>query len=234
MSRLPFSLRNVRINSLITNTCIGSTVTIFCAWKLTEPGPVSNTVEQQRLWLESKGIPVPKRIPTSKIRDTLQKYFILKSTEPTNYISWIGSEFSHTNVPHIAFNLITWHSFSKMLSGLPPMHMAGIIFGSAIAASGAFLYDAKGTRRYGLGSSGIVSGVLMTCTMFAPMAQARIMGIIPAPLVFLTGGYFLMDTYFMQSGQRTGVGHSAHIGGGVFGALYYVVFLRRFGGILGR
>lgn len=234
MNRFATRLNNHRTNAIITNTCIGTAVAVFGAWKLTEPGPVSNTIEQQRAWLASKGIPVPTRIPVQQLRQKLQKYFVLNSKEPKNYVSWIGSEFSHRNLYHIAFNLITWHSFSKMLSFLPPMHTAGIIFGSAVASSAAFLYDAKGKTKYGIGSSGIVSGVLMTCTMFAPMAQARIMGIIPAPLVLLTGGYFLMDTYLMQSGQATGIGHAAHLGGGVFGALYYALFLRRYGGILAR
>lgn len=234
MYKLAYSPKNHRINTRITNTCIGTAIAVYGAWKLTDPGPVSNTVESTRAWLAAQGVPVPERIPTQKLRERLSKYFVLNSKQPDNYVSWIGSEFSHRGLTHLAFNIITWHSFSKMLIGLPPIHTVGIILGSAIAASGAFLYDAKGTTKYGLGSSGIVSGVLMTCTMFAPMAQASIMGIIPAPLVVLTGGYFLMDTYFMQAGSATGIGHSAHIGGGVFGAAYYLLFLRRYGGILGR
>lgn len=234
MNRLGSSLKNYRTNAIITNTCIGTAITVFGAWKLTEPGSVSSTVEQSRAWLAARGVPVPKRVPTQKLREGLTKYFVLNTKEPNNYVSWIGSEFSHRNLAHIAFNLITWGSFSKMLAGLPPIHTVGIIFGSAVAASGAFLYDARGTTKLGLGSSGIVSGVLMTCTMFAPMAQARVFGIVPAPLVLLTGGYFLMDTYLMQSRQATGVGHSAHVGGGVFGALYYMLFLRRYGGVLAR
>lgn len=234
MNRLSSNLKNYRTNAIITNTCVGTALAVFGAWKLTEPGPVSSTVEQSRAWLAARGVPVPQRIPTQKLRQRLTKYFVLNSREPNNYISWIGSEFSHRGLTHIAFNLITWHSFSKMLGGLPPIHTIGIILGSAVAASGAFLYESKGTTKFGLGSSGVVSGVLMTCTMFAPMAQARIMGIVPAPLVLLTGGYFLMDTYLMQSGQPTGVGHSAHLGGGICGAAYYAIFLRRYGGILGR
>lgn len=52
------------------------------------------------------------------------------------------------------------------------------------------------------------------------------------------GAYVLVDTYMMQpvgaGRSESTIGHSAHLGGAVFGVLYYSVFLRRFGGILGR
>lgn len=86
----------------------------------------------------------------------------------------------------------------------------------------------------GLGASGIVSGLASCVTMFMPMARASMFGLIPAPLFVWTLGYFFLDTYFMGSGINTGIGHSAHLGGAAFGAVYYALFLRKWGGILSR
>ncbi len=42
--------------------------------------------------------------------------------------------------------------------------------------------------------------------------------------------YVGVDTYFLRS-TTSGIGHSAHLGGAVFGAVYYFAYLRRFGGV---
>lgn len=55
---------------------------------------------------------------------------------------------------------------------------------------------------------------------------------VPVPLWVLTVMYAAVDTYFLDD-ARSLVGHSAHLGGTVFGAVFYVGFLRRFGGVLG-
>lgn len=128
---------------------------------------------------------------------------------------------------------------------LPTHHFATLIFGSAIASSATWLYDQRQRKREAspwrdttnasaLGSSGIVSGLLATVTMFAPTARVAVLGIIPAPLWVSFGAYILVDTYMMQTATESRIGHSAHVGGAAFGILYYTLFLRRFGGILGR
>jgi len=228
--------RAYRANQALTNTCIGTAVGIFGTWNYARRGVVydvtndlANRMKALSLLPRSASLPDPTRL-----HDRMSQYLILNASQPNNYLSWVGSEFSHTNLGHIFFNMFTWSNFAPMLFFLPFRHYAALIFGGAIASSATFLYDQRGSQARGLGSSGIVSGLMTCVTMFAPTARASLMGILPMPLWAVTGGYFLLDTYFMQAGTKTGIGHSAHIGGGVFGALYYAVFLRRYGGVLGR
>jgi len=228
--------RTYRVNQAITNTCIGTTIGVFGIWNYARRGIVYDVTNDVTTRLKGLGLlPKSAHLPNpTRLHNRMTEYFMLDSSTPTNYISWIGSEFSHQNLGHIFFNLYTWASFAPVLYMLPARHYAALILGSAIASSATFLYDARGRQAKGLGSSGIVSGLLTCVTMFTPRATASIMGILPMPLWALTGAYFLLDTYFMQSGIQTGVGHAAHLGGGAFGILYYAVFLRRYGGIFAR
>lgn len=229
-------LRTYRANRILTNTCIGTAVGVFGTWSYARRGLVYDTTNNAIKPLKEAGL-LPKAVslpnPT-RLHDRMQDYFILDSSRPNNYASWIGSAFSHTGLGHIVFNMITWSSFAPMLYLLPTRHYAGLIFGSAIASSATYLYDKRGTQAKGLGASGIVSGIMASVTMFMPTARARVWGILPMPLWALTGSFFLLDAYFMQADMRTGIGHSAHVGGGVFGVLYYAVFLRKYRAHLAR
>ncbi|KAI7529252.1 hypothetical protein KC331_g15318 [Hortaea werneckii] len=81
--------------------------------------------------------------------------------------------------------------------------------------------------------SGMVLGFGAAATCLAPFTSMTVMFLpVPVPLWVLTVVYAAVDTYFLDD-ARSPVGHSAHLGGTVFGAVFYLGFLRRFGGILG-
>ncbi|RMX82851.1 hypothetical protein D0869_05753 [Hortaea werneckii] len=89
------------------------------------------------------------------------------------------------------------------------------------------------SRRSALGASGMVLGFGAAATCLAPSTSMTVMFLpVPVPLWMLTAVYAAVDTYFLDD-ARSPVGHSAHLGGTVFGAVFYVGFLRRFGGVLG-
>ncbi|KAI7153141.1 hypothetical protein KC349_g8550 [Hortaea werneckii] len=88
--------------------------------------------------------------------------------------------------------------------------------------------------RSALGASGMVLGFGAAATCLAPFTSMSVMFLpVPVPLWVLTVVYAAVDTYFLDD-ARSPVGHSAHLGGTVFGAVFYLGFLRRFGGVLGR
>lgn len=245
------ALRTYRLNRLVSNTCIGTAVGVFGAWNYSRRGIVYNFLSRQDNALRSVLPSLPSLPHPQRVQNTLTKYFLLKSNDESNYASWIGSAVSHIELWHLAFNLLTWSNFAPALYMLPTSHFTTLIFGSAIASSAAWLYQQKSqnssspgsasssiTRskdvpRSALGSSGIVSGLLATVTMFAPTARVALFGIIQMPLWVSFAGYIFVDTYMMQS-ERSRIGHSAHLGGSAFGILYYTILLRRFGGILGK
>ena len=226
---------NISFNRNLTRACIGTAVVVYAAWDYSERGIVYSALEKQRVFLQSQGISVPRDLNTRAAHDFLNKYFLLHANDDYTSFSFMGSAFSHKNFLHMAINLLVWSNFANLLYPLSRIHYSTLILGSALASSGAWVYDtqSKGAKGAALGSSGIVSSVMMTATMFYPTLQASLFGILPMPLWILTGGFFALDYYLMESGGPSRVGHSAHLGGAAFGAIYYAIFLRRFGGILG-
>ena len=83
----------------------------------------------------------------------------------------------------------------------------------------------------GLGASGMVMGAGMAAACLMPTAP---MGLIFPPVVLplwvLTAVYVGIDTYFLHS-ETSRIGHSAHLGGAIYGAAYYLGYLRKYGGV---
>lgn len=224
--------RNVRINRLIANTFIGTSVGIYASWNYSQRGAVYKflndlpTISPQPLML-----PEP-----SKVRQILERDFVFDSRHPERPQTWLLCALSHKDLAHCAFNLITFSSFATVITSLPTWHFSAILLGSGLASSAAFLFDERRnkTNGRGIGASGVVSGVLTTVTMFIPRLPTRIFFILPMPLWVATAGYFVVDSYMMANSSGSRIGHSAHIGGGLFGVAYYLLFLRRFGPGLAR
>ncbi|KAK4497159.1 hypothetical protein PRZ48_011609 [Zasmidium cellare] len=170
----------------------------------------------------------------------------------------LTSAFSHRDVGHFAFNMFALHAFGSLLATVPGVsgvYVTALAVGSAAAGSVAWLYHLKTksqsqsvsrtrgvwsgfgggqiTRhiQVGLGASGMVMGMGAAATLLKPFAPMYLMFIpIPIPLWILTTGYFAFDTYFLNS-DTSRTGHSAHLGGAVFGAAFYFLALRSRGGI---
>ncbi|EGG17129.1 hypothetical protein DFA_08111 [Cavenderia fasciculata] len=81
---------------------------------------------------------------------------------------------------------------------------------------------------YGLGASGAISGVMVTFAALWPKATFMIYGIVPAPAWLLVGGYLAYDAYkeYYKNQHTSKVAHSAHLGGALYGGLFYL-FLRK-------
>lgn len=145
------------------------------------------------------------------------------------YWTIITNTFSHHTLSHILFNMIALYSFSAVLLWQPAvsaMQYLALIVGSGLSGSAAFLEHSwinKDNHR-GLGASGIVSGVGVAAAFLDPRAKFLIWGIVPAPLWMLVSAAALLDILLLGASDK--VGHSAHIGGALFGAAYYFVSIR--------
>lgn len=70
------------------------------------------------------------------------------------------------------------------------------------------------------------SAALGTVAAFLyPRVTLLIWGIVPVPLGILMAGYAIYDGYYL-SNPRSSVGHAGHLGGTVFGVVYYLAKLR--------
>jgi membrane associated rhomboid family serine protease len=188
-----------------------------------------------------------------KLLQTLYENFTLSIANWQAGRSWtlLTSAFSHTALVHFFFNMFALSTFSTIIAAFPGIgaaHMLALCMGSGIAGSFAWLYEKTSgpggrqnamarSHQAALGASGMVMGAAAVATCLMPAAPMYIMFIpIPIPLWATTLLFAGVDAYFLHS-ERSPIGHSAHLGGGLFGAMFYVAFLRRFGGVgrwLGR
>lgn len=159
---------------------------------------------------------------------------------------WTGltSAFSHMDLIHFAFNMITFNALAKAFvftPGLSTMSFAALCVGSAAAGSAGFLYDARrklagrslhtAPDRPGLGASGMVMGVVSAAACLMPFVPMNFMFVpVAVPLWATAVLYAGVDLFFLNS-ESSIIGHAAHLGGGAFGVVYYFAFLRGFGGV---
>ena len=166
------------------------------------------------------------------------------------YWTLLTYAFSHQDFSHILFNMLALNTFGSVLCiaggvGVGAPHVAALFIGSAVAGSAAFLYQKKPQidRHWGpfaqhglassatcLGASGAVMGFATVATCLAPLLRVSpILIPIGIPMFMVTGGFVALDWFYLNKNDL--VGRSAHLGGAVFGAVYYLAFLRRFGGV---
>lgn len=210
---------------LATNLIIGANAAVFLAWQYAD-------YNKDR-----------------KLMQVLHEHFALSTHNWRNGHYWtvITSAFSHQNLMHFAFNMLTLRAFTSVLAWVPGFgatHFLTLGLGSAAAGSLAWLSEqgqTSGDRRWGstatsvykaaLGASGLVMGVGAGAACLMPFAPMNFMFIpVAIPLWATTALFAAVDTYFLHS-ERSPIGHSAHLGGTVFGLLYYGAYLRKFGGI---
>lgn len=173
----------------------------------------------------------------------MQEYFILswRRIQDRNYVPIVASAFSHIGLAHFAFNMVSLYSFAGFLASMPfirPNHLLILTFGSAVCGSVGFLahvryQDAQRSRssyavpeQAALGASGVVMGMGTAAAILAPRAQFLLMGVVPMPLWLLTAGYLVYDSWYLNDSSSR-IGHSGHLGGMAFGALYSILRLRR-------
>lgn len=225
---------NIRTGKAILWTTIGANVAVFCGWQYAQNlsrGSMADILS---------GAMSPNSSRLKPIHFLNQNFLCSwDHIHKGRYWTLLTSAYSHQNLGHLAGNMFSLYAFGSVLLsvGLSPVVFATIFFGSAIAGNIGFLYhQARGKRArqsYGLGASGAVMGTGAAAALMLPTAPMLLFGFIPVPLFVLLGGYVYYDSYYLDDPNSV-VGHSAHLGGAAFGAASYILFLRRFGGVLGR
>lgn len=166
----------------------------------------------------------------------------------------LTSAFQHANLLHFGVNMMAFNAFASIMSVVPgvgALHIFGLCFGSAIAGAGAFLYEHASENpaprngfpsnvyrsqhvtslHSGCGASGMVMGFGMAATCLFPNAPMSLLfPPVTLPMWALMGLYVGLDWYLLGSSSSR-IGHSAHLGGAVFGAFYYFSYLRNLGGV---
>lgn len=78
-----------------------------------------------------------------------------------------------------------------------------------------------------VGASGAVYGILVAFGYLFPDRSIYIYGLIPVKAKFLVIIYMLIELFAVAGGTDSGIAHVAHLGGGVVGLIYLLLFSRR-------
>lgn len=156
----------------------------------------------------------------------------LRNMKEGRYYTIVTSAFMHSSLPHLAFNMLGLWGFGRTIVlcyGTPSFLV--LYFGSVVA--GGLLENYMWMRRKqwnhgGLGASGGVLGVFAATACWMPHGTVGFL-FVPMPIwvgaaltVGISVGGMQDPPLWMPS-----FGHAAHLGGMAFGALWWLVAMRK-------
>lgn len=141
------------------------------------------------------------------------------------FMPWqlITHQFLHSGFLHIAFNMFALISFGAYVEdflGRKKFIISYLVCGLAGAFLHMFMIDSPIPM---VGASGAIYGILMIFTFLHPNEKLYLFGIIGAKAKYLMGFAFITEIFLGFFVQGDGIGHFAHIGGGLMGILIFFV-----------
>ncbi|MCA9121927.1 MAG: rhomboid family intramembrane serine protease [Planctomycetaceae bacterium] len=163
----------------------------------------------------------------------LQEYWELDSEKIKQGQLWrlITAGFCHdrTGVWHLLFNMLFLYWFGKRLERVyGSAEFTAFYFAALLTSSLSYialdLYTNKGIPA--IGASGAVWGVVALYALLYPYERIYIYFLFPVEIRWLVLLYFILDLHpvllaLSGENQFTGVAHAAHIGGAIFGFVYW-------------
>jgi len=146
----------------------------------------------------------------------------------------VTSVFSHYLFFHIFLNMYAFLGFGTVLERILgtkkflKFYLAAGIFASFCHSFvSAWLLDKP--EMPALGASGAVSAVIVMFSFIFPREKIFILGIIPVPALFGALLFIGLDIWGLISqtqGSELPIGHGAHLGGALYGLVYFLLFVR--------
>lgn len=146
----------------------------------------------------------------------------------------LTSEFSHLIFLHFFLNMYVLATFGPIVEAtigstrfVTFYLTAAIVASLGHAAVSAFLLGHP--ELPALGASGAISGVILLFAFLYPEARLLLLGIIPMPALFGVAAFVGLDVIGLIAQTEGGglpIGHGAHLGGALTGALYYLLVIR--------
>jgi len=139
--------------------------------------------------------------------------------------------FAHSikDIFHILFNMLILYFFGRRIESMYGAKEFGLLYCAAAIFSGLFIVLLDfyfGDHSFTIGASGAVLAVSMIYTLHFPREVIRIWGIIPIETRWLMGFILIYNLFPLlnQFGGRdnsNGISYAGHLGGALFGYLYY-------------
>ena len=131
---------------------------------------------------------------------------------------------------HIIFNMFALYMFGPLLEQFwGARRFIAYYFVCLIAAGAAQLAvdSATHTGEPTIGASGAIFGILLAFAMLFPRAKLLLYFVIPMPAWLFVSGYAVLELFFGVTGREAGIGHFAHLGGMLGGALMMLYWRMR-------
>lgn len=135
--------------------------------------------------------------------------------------------FVHADGPHLAFNMITFYFFGRIMEpvltgrigsiGFLLFYLAAIV----VAMLPSHFRHRRDPHYRSLGASGAVSAVLFAYILLDPWAMLLVF-VIPVPAILFAAVYVIYSIHAMRD-PRSRINHGAHLWGGLYGVLFLVV-----------
>lgn len=150
---------------------------------------------------------------------------------------WIllTSAFSHNMFFHLFMNMFVLTSFGAVVENSIGTKqfvlfylLAAVISSFSHAAVSALLL--RQPELPALGASGAISGVVLLFALLYPQQKILLFGIIPVPALWAVLIFVGLDLWGLLAQTEGGglpIGHGAHLGGALFGFLYYFLVIRK-------
>lgn len=170
------------------------------------------------------------------LMDLMVTNFLVSTVHLTHGLVWtpLTAAFSHNEIWHLAINMFVLWSFGTVLERLWGIRRF-VLFYLVAAAVASLSHCAVSTVLMGnseipaLGASGAVSGLLLAYALLFPRHKILLMGIVPVPALLGVLAFVGIDLWGLLAQTRGGglpIGHGAHLGGALAGALMWFFFLR--------
>lgn len=147
----------------------------------------------------------------------------------------LTSVFSHNLFLHIFINMFVLNSFGSLLESvlgrlrfLRFYLVAGVF--SSLCHCVVSRYVVGQPEQAALGASGAIAGLVLVFSLLFPREKILLLGVIPLPAIWGALAFVGIDLWGLSAQAHGGglpIGHGAHLGGALAGALYYFFFLRR-------
>ncbi|MGH7213365.1 MAG: rhomboid family intramembrane serine protease [Tepidisphaeraceae bacterium] len=170
-----------------------------------------------------------------KIRPELESRYVLHPRDP-QLLDYFTYSLLHGNVAHIVSNMLFLYIFGNNVNDkMGHLGYLGFYLACGVFAGVGYVW---GADQPVLGASGAVAGVTGAYLVLFPRSSITVIylfvfiGTLEIPSMWFIVFFFLKDLFYNFSGVVTGVAHSAHLSGTVFG--FVVCFLLLMGNLLPR
>lgn len=165
--------------------------------------------------------------------DLMRNQFLISPAHLQNgmWFNLVSAAFSHNLLWHLFINMFVLLSFGPVIE-----HAMGtrrfVIFYilTAIASSlthcAVSYYLLNAPDANALGASGAISGLILLFSLKYPTERIYIFGVLGVPAIFGAIAFVAIDMWglmFQIRGSGHLIGHGAHLGGAIFGAIYFTI-----------